>query len=286
VEIQELRLSKIEKIKYDGYVYDIEMVDNPHTFFANNILVHNTDSTFIRNNGKSVDEIIAGLGQFNKHLTETLIKKHNTGLDDRYNYMDLKFEKKLDKIYFGTAKKRYYGIEEDGSTYIKGMNLIRKDAPIFVQKIMKYLARLAVDNQLQANHLQYVKDNLLKVSHLDLGVGKSFSKDFDQYTKVMPQHVKSAKWANEILSQEGVKITHNDNPYLLFVTSHCEDDLPKAKRHKAICLNEEHLHLIDKYKHLFTIDYDMFMKKQIIDQIKEFSHIDSVKTALEEYAKA
>jgi hypothetical protein len=34
---------KIEKISYDGYVYDIE-VDDTHVFYANNILVHNTDS--------------------------------------------------------------------------------------------------------------------------------------------------------------------------------------------------------------------------------------------------
>lgn len=37
---------KIEKIDYDDYVYDIE-VEDTHMFFANNILVHNTDSAYI-----------------------------------------------------------------------------------------------------------------------------------------------------------------------------------------------------------------------------------------------
>jgi len=46
---------KIEKIAYDGYVYDIE-VDDTHVFYANNVLVHNTDSvtgdTTVRIDGK------------------------------------------------------------------------------------------------------------------------------------------------------------------------------------------------------------------------------------------
>ena len=41
------RPTKVEKIEYDDYVYDIE-VDDTHTFFANNILVHNTDSTYFK----------------------------------------------------------------------------------------------------------------------------------------------------------------------------------------------------------------------------------------------
>ena len=40
-------VSFVEKIEYDDYVYDIE-VDDTHTFFANNVLVHNTDSTYFK----------------------------------------------------------------------------------------------------------------------------------------------------------------------------------------------------------------------------------------------
>lgn len=36
----------VEPIDYKGYVYDIE-VEGTHTFFANNILVHNTDSVYL-----------------------------------------------------------------------------------------------------------------------------------------------------------------------------------------------------------------------------------------------
>lgn len=48
---------KIEEINYNGYVYDIEIEDT-HTFFANNILVHNTDSTYFNLWAKDEDEAV------------------------------------------------------------------------------------------------------------------------------------------------------------------------------------------------------------------------------------
>ena len=47
----------IEEIEYNDYVYDIE-VGNTHMFFANNILVHNTDSTYFSTHGKNESEAV------------------------------------------------------------------------------------------------------------------------------------------------------------------------------------------------------------------------------------
>jgi len=55
-------ITKITPVEYDGYVYDIE-VDDTHTFFANDVLVHNTDSVYFKTNaeygsdGMSTEEI-------------------------------------------------------------------------------------------------------------------------------------------------------------------------------------------------------------------------------------
>jgi len=44
-----VEIDEIEEIgSYeDEYVYDLEMEDESHTFIANDILVHNTDSIFV-----------------------------------------------------------------------------------------------------------------------------------------------------------------------------------------------------------------------------------------------
>ena len=47
----------VSKVQYDGYVYDIE-VDEFHNFFANNILVHNTDSTYFKTYAENKEEAI------------------------------------------------------------------------------------------------------------------------------------------------------------------------------------------------------------------------------------
>jgi len=97
----------------------------------------------------------------------------------------------------------------------------------------------------------------------------------------MPQHVKAAKWANEKL---GTKITHQDNPYLFYIKSNCEDDIKIKERQKAICLNSEDLKYIDERKDVFEIDYDVYFKKQVLEQLDEFKLIDRIKNLLESEA--
>ncbi len=58
IDISYVEYASIEEIEYDDYVYDIE-VGNTHMFFANNILVHNTDSTYFNTHGKNKEESIA-----------------------------------------------------------------------------------------------------------------------------------------------------------------------------------------------------------------------------------
>ena len=63
--------------------------------------------------------MVKKLEVFNKSLKENLVKKYNTGLQDEYMHMDLKFEYDMEKIYFSNSKKRYYGIVRDtGKKYI------------------------------------------------------------------------------------------------------------------------------------------------------------------------
>ena len=113
-----------------------------------------------------------------------------------------------------------------------------------------------------------------------LGITKNFTRRFSSYVKNKPQHLKASIWANNIL---GTKITHANNPLLFYVTSNCEDDVKPNQRNKAICILEEELELIDKNKDKFSIDYDTFFKKQVIEQLEEFQIIPQVKKALDEY---
>jgi len=249
--------------------------------YGHKTLYGDTDSIFVKSAGANEEQMVKKLDVFNESLKENLVKKYNTGLQDEYMLMDLKFEYDMEKIYFGNSKKRYYGIVRDtGKKYIRGMNIIRKDTPEFMKGALNKIAEFAVREQLTLNHVIALRKKIESVDYKLIGISKSFTKKFNEYIKTMPQHVKASLWANKRLE---TTINNTDNPYLFYIKSNCEEEIKPRDRQTAICLNEEDLGFIDSRKDVFEIDYDKFFEKQVIDQLKEFKYIDSVKVILEEY---
>ena len=252
-----------------------------HKEFDYPILYGDTDSTFVKLNNKSIDKLKEDLLSFDDKLKTDFALNFATNIDPNYFFMNLKFEKDLEHIYFGTSKKRYYSIQRGSNKrYIRGLNIIRKDAPSFMKTSLDKLAELSVKKQIRLSHLLELRQEIENTNYSELGISKSFSRRFDEYVKTMPQHVKAAVWANDIL---GTELSNLDNPLLYYVKSNCEDDLKPRERQSAICLNEEDLHLIDKNKDKFEMDYETFFQKQVLDQLKEFSIIPEVKQVLEQY---
>jgi len=255
------------------------------------VIYQDTDSEFALQNGKTATEINMWVDRFNGSEVIEFAQQYNNGeiesFED-YLTLEMEYEKDLERIYFGYddklkigVKKRYYGIIRNSrKKYIRGLNIIRKDTPEFLKKKLDVLSELAVNDALQIKHLETIK-KLIKLQDLkNIGITKAFGKRFDAYDKTQPQHLVAAKWANEIL---GCNINHTHNPYLFYVISKCEDHLPKGKRNKAICLLEEDLEKAKTNPDLFEIDYDIYFRKQVLDQLEEFDLIPSVKNVIAEY---
>lgn len=254
-----------------------------------NVIYGDTDSAFFLQNGNSNEEINEWVHTFNTDLLPNVfIRKYNCGPLPEYNMLEIEYEKDMERIYFSDSKKRYYGIirnvkEGEDNKYIRGMNIIRKDAPTFLKNKLNILSELAVRNLLELRHLQMIRKSIEQQPYTTIGIAKKFSKPFPHYDKNKPQHLKAAVWANENL---GTTITHKDTPYMFYIVAHNEDGIPKAKRQKAICLNEDDLHFIAERSDLFTIDYDTYFAKQVTEQLMEFEKIDSVKAVLEQYKES
>lgn len=271
--------SVISLVPQKQWVYDIQMKDNPHTFFSDGVLVHNSVFIKLKTDENSFKQ---ELEQFNKNLLlEQLIKKYHPDIDIKYFQCELEHEKNLSYLYLGDRKKRYYSIQQDGSKYIHGLNIIKKDTPPYISKLLDQLCEKAVTGKFSVKDLQQVYQKLKTAELEEIAVHKSITKRFEKYNKTMPQHVAGALYANEHL---GLKIQHSDVVYLFYINSFCEPETKLSERKNVICLRKQDFPLI-KTTNKFEIDYNELMEKQFIQPLREFNKISQVQQAIEDWGK-
>ncbi len=104
----------VEEISYDGYVYDIE-VEETHRFFANGILVHNTDGFFATIPGADAETV--------KKKAEEFLKYINSKLPGA---LELEYEGFYRRGFFVT-KKKYALVDEEGKITTRGLEIVRRD---------------------------------------------------------------------------------------------------------------------------------------------------------------
>lgn len=274
--------TKMNKItpqeRYARWVYDIQMKDNPHTFFANGVLVHNSVFIKLKVDENTLKEQLEKLN--GEMLLNDLIMKYNPNIDMKYYQYELEYEKHLKYLYLGDKKKRYYSIMDNGKKYIHGLNIIRKDTPERIKELLDGLCEIAITGNFNIKHLEEVFEKIKVAEYDEIAVHKSFSKRFDAYNKTRPSHVSGALFANEHLDMQ---IKHSDVVYLFYINSFCEPDIKLKDRRNVICLRKEDFEVI-KTTDKFEIDYVELMEKQFIQPLREFDKIDLVAKALDDWA--
>jgi len=107
-------VTSVIEIEYKDYVYDIE-VEDTHRFFANGILVHNTDGFYATLPGEKPEAIKQKAKEFLKYINSKL-----PGM------LELEFEGFYTRGFFVT-KKRYAVIDEEGRITTRGLEVVRRD---------------------------------------------------------------------------------------------------------------------------------------------------------------
>ena len=192
-------MEKIEKINYDDYVYDLE-VKGTHTFFANGILVHNTDSVFVKTT--DVD----------------LINKLEERISSKLG-LDLSLETKFRYVILSKRKKNYLGVTEGGDVIVKGLLGKKRNIPPLIQSAFKDVLQILVrvrdeDDFVKAKNeiKSRIKECVSKIKNREYSIeNMSFkamlSKAPDSYVKTTPQHVKAAKILE---ARKGIKLGPGD----------------------------------------------------------------------------
>jgi len=199
-------ITEIEDLGYtEDYVYDLE-VDNTHTFFANDILVHNTDS------------IISSLEHINQEITDDFIKhelpKIEQAIDETtrqtmismFNLEECYFKLKVEWIAYKmlqlVAKKKYAFMEYPSKKIeIVGMESKRSDQPPILRKwLINFIEYILTHENITrndiANYIKKYADEYTKIlSSRTIEAGKPMTANFNNLN--LPQGRAAKNW-NEL----------------------------------------------------------------------------------------
>jgi len=195
-------VKKIEKIKTPEYVYDLE-VEATHRFFANYVLIHNTDSIAFLKNGKSEKEI------------KELLEKLNSELP---GIMHLELEDFFKRGLWVTtragitgAKKKYALLDKKDNLKIRGFETVRRDWCHLARELQNKIIKQILEDGNEKKSLEYFKKIVKKikekkVSQEDLIIRTQLKKPLSEYVARGPHVIAAQKMKEQEIpvSQGGI----------------------------------------------------------------------------------
>lgn len=204
---------KVRELEYkEQYVYDLT-TDNHHFHVGpGKLVVHNTDSCFIKLSRELCDGegkmLVENAHRIGKVMAEDITKQF-------LSPVLMEYECCFEPPFVLLKKKRYFGnmcLEgKDPKIYMKGIECIRRDFCDLVIKTQKRMVQLILENKIDeaVKHVQSVMERLHKgeVDIADLVLSKKLSQPPDQYKTTAP-HVELAKRLGETGPQAGDRVEY------------------------------------------------------------------------------
>lgn len=164
------------------------------------VLYGDTDSLFVETGAASAADARAA----GERLTAELNRDLAAWVEERWrvpSQLDLVFDRLYLKLFLpamrhgtGGARKRYVGLQDDGTVAFTGMEAVRGDWTALAREVQRALyARLFADEPVDAYLRGVVAD--LRAGRLDdaLVYRKALRRDADSYTATTPPHVAAAR---------------------------------------------------------------------------------------------
>ena len=185
--------TKIIKEKYTGDVYDLSVKDNENFVDScGQVLLHNTDSTFLLMNEKKKKDVETFLDKVNNELPGSM----ELELDGYYTRGIFVTKKEG-----GAAKKRYALMDEKGALKIVGFEYVRRDWCNLAKETQRRVIELVLaegEPEKAAEYVRGVIKNLKegKVEKKELSIITMMKRKPEDYDSIGP-HVSAAKKAIE-----------------------------------------------------------------------------------------
>lgn len=212
---------KIEKIDIPEYVYDIE-VEDTHTFFANNILVHNTDSCYFDTYAEDYDEALEIANFVEKKVNKSFEGFVKEAFNSDNNVIAAGLDLISSKCIFVKPKMYIMHLDwfdgnEVDKMKVMGLQIKKTTIPKPIgQQLTTFIEELLKGHEwrdIQERIVAY-KDSIISAQDvMDIGLPKGI-KGIEEYTERwnrnepdlrLPGHVAASIFYNHCLEQYGDK---------------------------------------------------------------------------------
>ena len=260
--------------------------------FETRVIYSDTDSSFdhiIVKNEDKVDKkaILAISNYLAKYINNVIAKELPTKYSNTKEIIDrttlsVDVDKLFKKVKFFGVKKRYFGIDFEDKIITHGVEVVRKDTPAAIKKILSQLFILALKNEIEEAHLLKSYQVLKELNLEDVAIFKNITKrNFDKY-KTIPNQVRAI-----IAMQKLFNFEYNLNDSVLYypviykspktfkIVSDVFNITPKNNTELKASLAIEYEH-VEKLKELIKeniveIDYLTIFEKNILTRLEQFS---------------
>ena len=288
---------KVTEVSSDEeYVYDLEVNDADHMFFANGILVHN--SIYVRMDSIlkmlfgtcdidwSNPETFAKIKEFVDGKFQDILNKHVADyICETFHTSERRIEFKREKISSEgnyICKKRYVvhvkddeGVECDKFTY-KGVDIAKNELPTKIKNILKNLVEDMMKNKwIGDEHIRprllKIYDDYQKLAMEDIGFIKNLTtpKDsvgFLKLEKGAGVHARAAEMYNQLIEKFKVEYKY--------------EKIQRGDRFHYIYIKPENKYNIDciawkdkypkEFEGIFELDVNKMFEKTITAPLKKF----------------
>ena len=294
VDIEDCKITDLGKT--EEYVYDMEVADGSHTFFANDILVHN--SIYVRmdnilkllfgktdidwNDDKTFQKIKSFVDDkfqkiLNTHVAEYICKTFYTS-ERRIEFKREKISSEGEYL----CKKRYVvhvrdneGVECDKLSYT-GVDIAKNELPNKIKDMLKSLVENMIKNKWMGNEniqseLSKMYDAYQKLKMDDIGFIKNLGTPkevtgFLAMEKGSGVHVRAAEAYNQLI--EALQITNKN------------EKIKKGDRFHYVYVKTGNKYNLDciawkdrypkEFKEIFEVDKERMFDKTVLSPLKKF----------------
>lgn len=300
MEYKICKVDSIEKLEdfNDEYVYDISMENDPHTFFANGILIHNslyvnceniTKCLFKEVPSKWTNEHIEKMCKVVDKIADVLNENCKKIVKEDFNsdVQTIGFKRELFCTEAALLAKKNYALhirDSEGSRVdkfeYKGIAIKKNEFTKKVKSLLKHIVDSSMidkwDRSFYRDHMSNLWEQFKTFSPDDFAIMKQVGTDnigesdvFMQATKGMQAHVKAATFYNDLIGQLKLKNKYSeakqgDKVKVLYVKSNNQFGI------EVIGWKDK---FPKEFISLFEPDYEVMFEKVILAPLKNFIEI-------------